>query len=106
MLVRPGSLNYSYPMEFEWDEAKSDACLEARGFDFAYAASAFADPNRMIRRDNRYGYGEDRFQLVGRIERRVFVVVFTPRTDAVRIVSARKANKREVRLYEDRPDED
>jgi uncharacterized DUF497 family protein len=47
-------------MEFEWDEAKSDACLEARGFDFAYAASAFADPNRMIRRDNRYGYGEDR----------------------------------------------
>ena len=30
-------------MEFEWDEAKSGACFEHRGFDFAYAVASFLD---------------------------------------------------------------
>lgn len=34
-------------MQFEWDEAKSEACFLARGFDFAYAAQAFFDPDRL-----------------------------------------------------------
>lgn len=34
-------LNYIPSMNFEWDEAKSDACFRERGFDFAYAARAF-----------------------------------------------------------------
>lgn len=38
---------------------------------------------------------------MGRIEQRVFVVVYTPRHDAIRIISARKANQREVKHYED-----
>ncbi|GAB6051164.1 hypothetical protein JCM16106_20200 [Hydrogenophilus islandicus] len=33
-------------MEFEWDEAKGDACFTERGFDFAYAAQAFFDSGR------------------------------------------------------------
>jgi hypothetical protein len=39
-------MNYTYSMNFEWDEAKSEACFIQRGFDFAYAARAFFDPNR------------------------------------------------------------
>ncbi len=89
-------------MNFEWDESKSDACFRERGFDFAYAASAFADPNRIIRQDTRYSYGEDRYQLIGRIAERLFVLVYTPRRDSIRIISARKANAREVKLYENR----
>jgi uncharacterized DUF497 family protein len=89
-------------MIFEWDEAKSDTCFMERGFDFAYAARAFFDPGRLIHLDTRYTYGEDRFRLVGRIEQRVFVVVYTPRREAIRIISARKANSREVKDYEDR----
>lgn len=89
-------------MKFEWDEAKSDACFRNRGFDFAYAAFAFADPNRMIRQDTRHSYGEDRYQLTGRIEGRLFVLVYTPRNDVMRIISARKANQREVKQYENR----
>lgn len=38
---------------------------------------------------------------MGKIERRLFVVVYTPKQDAMRIISARKANQREVRRYED-----
>jgi uncharacterized DUF497 family protein len=87
-------------MDFEWDEAKSEACFRERGFDFAYVAQAFFDPNRFIRADLRHSYGEERFQLFGRIGTRVFVVVYTPRVHSTRIISARKVNTREVKHYE------
>ena len=53
-------MNYNAFMNFEWDEAKSEACFRERGFDFAYAA--------------RRSYGEERYQLMGKIEWRLFVV--------------------------------
>lgn len=93
-------------MDFEWDEDKSKTCYEMRGFDFAYAAFAFADPNRIVRPDDRFSYGEDRYELIGRIEGRLFVLIYTPRHDGIRIISARKANAREVKRYENRSDED
>ena len=87
-------------MEFEWDEVKSQACFFDRGFDFAYAAKAFFDPHRHIRADLRRSYGEARFNLYGRIDSRVFVLVCTQRGNATRIISARKAKSREITLYE------
>ncbi len=93
-------------MDFEWDEAKSSACFLELGFDFALAASAFADPDRIIRQDNRYSYEEDRYQLVGRIGKRLFVLTYTLRGGVIRIISARKANTREVKRYENRSYED
>lgn len=87
-------------MNFEWDEAKSERCFRERGFDFAYAARAFFDPDRLIQADTRHDYGEARYQLIGKIEDRLFVVVYTPRQNAIRIISARKANQREVKYYE------
>lgn len=93
-------------MNFEWDEAKSDACFAERGFDFAYAARAFFDPERLIQADTRHSYGEDRYQLLGKIDGRLFVVVYTPRNGVIRIISARKANQREVKRYENRTHDD
>jgi len=93
-------------MNFEWDEAKSDLCFRERGFDFAYAAQVFFDPDRMVQADTRYSYGEERYRVVGVIEQRLFVVVYTPRHDAMRIISARKANQREVRYYENSSSDD
>jgi len=87
-------------MDFEWDEAKSEACFFERGFDFAYAAQAFFDPHRLNRADLRRSYGEERYQLLGRIDSRIFVVVYTQRSKATRIISARKANNREINQYE------
>lgn len=87
-------------MNFEWDEVKSETCFKERGFDFAYAAQAFFDPDRLVRANQRHSYGEDRFQLLGRIDSRIFVVVYTPRPQATRIISARKANTREVKAYD------
>lgn len=93
-------------MEFEWDEAKSDACFTTRGFDFAYALRAFLDPDRVIRKDTRWDYGEDRYQLLGVIDERLFFVTYTLRGEFIRIISARRANRREVQNYESSTGED
>ena len=91
---------YTRHMEFEWDDAKSDTCFLRRGFDFAYAVRAFLDPYRNVRQDRRQDYGEDRYRLFGAIDGRVHVIVYTVRGSAIRIVSARKANRREIAEYE------
>ena len=98
-------MNYTCAMKFEWDEAKSDACFKDRGFDFAYSARAFFDEDRLVQEDTRYSYGEERYQLTGRIDGRVYVIVYTLRTDSIRIISARKANQREVNRYENSKNE-
>ena len=93
-------LAYKPKMEFEWDDAKSNDCFERRGFDFAHAFRAFFDPQRIVARDRRRDYGEDRYRLTGAIDGRVYVVVYTVRGSIVRIISARKANPKEVADHE------
>ena len=87
-------------MNFEWDNNKSDVCFAERGFDFAYVTHAFVDPNRFIKKDTRWDYGEERYQLLGSIDQRVFFVAYTLRGSTIRIISARKANQRETNRYE------
>ena len=60
-------------MNFEWDEAKSEACFTQRGFDFGYAAQAFFDTNRTVHADTRHSYGEERYQSVDGHDRTAFV---------------------------------
>lgn len=95
-------MNYHLITEFEWNEAKSDACFAERGFDFSYVTHAFLDPKRQVDIDRRWDYGETRFQLYGHIATRVFVVIYTLRGTCARIISARKANSREVKAYDNR----
>ena len=87
---------YDIGMEFEWDEAKNSACFERRGFEFGYAVQAFLDPHRIVVKDRRWDYGEDRYRLLGTVDGRVYVLVYTVRGSAVRIISARKANRKEA----------
>jgi uncharacterized protein len=89
-------------MLFEWDDAKSEATLELRGFDFAYAALVFDDPRRIEREDVRKDYGEPRWQTIGEIEGRVFLVVYTSRHQSIRIISARRAHDNEEGSYRDK----
>ena len=70
------------------------------------ATRVFYDPDRIIEADARHSYGEERYQVMGKIDGRLYVVVYTPRHDAIRIVSARKANQREVKHYENCTNED
>ena len=87
-------------MEFEKDGAKNTACFTRRGFDFAYAVRAFFDPRRIVVQDRRRDYGEDRYRLLGMIDGRAYVAIYTVRVSVIRIISARKANRREIANYE------
>ena len=80
--------------------AKSDLCQNSRNFDFAYVIPVFIDPALLVEHDQRWDYGEERFRALGLIDGCVFVVVFTRRLRAIRIISARRANGREVKRYE------
>lgn len=65
------------PLEFEWDDEKSQQTFQDRGFDFAFASQAFADPEAFWEADARLDYGEDRFRLYGKNQGRLLVVVYT-----------------------------
>jgi uncharacterized DUF497 family protein len=86
-------------MQFEWDDAKDADCRAARGFGFEDVLPVFADPARVVEPDTRRDYGEARHRLYGRVSGRLFVIVYTFRGEMVRIISARKANSREVRNH-------
>jgi uncharacterized DUF497 family protein len=84
----------------EWDEAKNQINIAKHGFDFADAWEIFQAP-MFTALDTRYDYGEDRWIGIGLLRRRVVVVVFTePEDDTIRVISLRKAVKRERVRYE------
>ena len=87
-------------MQFEWDEEKNRRNIEKHGIDFSDAADIFNHP-LLTMLDDRYDYEENRWVSIGWIHTIVGVVVYTERTeDVVRIISARKATRREVQCYE------
>lgn len=94
------SMDYTIPTELEWNLEKSERCELHRGFNFEYAARVFWDPKRLTVEDKRFDYGERRYQSTGKIDGRIFVLVYCIRGQTTRIISARKANKREVKRYE------
>ena len=81
-------------MEFEWDPAKSEANLRIRGFDFAYASRVFSGVP-VETPDVRFDYGEIRTKAIGQVGPDILVVVYTVRGSNRRIISARRANRKE-----------
>src|SRR5438876_8963288 len=88
--------------EFEWDSTKAARNLAKHGVSFTEAATVFRDPVAAIFSDIDHSTDEQREIIVGHSGRdRLLVVSFTERGDKVRIISARKATKRERRDFEE-----
>jgi len=86
-------------MDFELDDDKNRLNLEKHGISFEEAVFVFDDVH-LSRVDTREGYGEMRDITIGMMAGTVVtVVVHTDRENAIRIISARKANKRERSEY-------
>jgi uncharacterized DUF497 family protein len=85
--------------EFEWDDAKAASNLAKHGVPFAYATRVFLDPHLVDFDASRPGEDELRRKAVGVIEGRAFTVVYTGRGEVIRIISARRSNSKEERLY-------
>lgn len=86
-------------MRFEWDERKAAQNIAKHGVPFEYAARVFLDPLRLDSADTRIDYREERRITVGQIEEKMYVVAYTIRGQIIRLISARKANRRGRRRY-------
>ncbi len=87
-------------MLFEWDENKNSSSLEKHGIDFDLAVQVFDDPNLLVLEDTRKDYGEVRTINIGLVENELLLTtVSTDRQNKIRIISARKANKKERQRY-------
>jgi uncharacterized DUF497 family protein len=82
-------------MDFEWDPDKADANLAKHGIDFEDAITVFDDPAVTTKPDPRKYRGETRHRAIGSVGGRVSLVCYTMRGDRCRIISARRASRRE-----------
>ena len=92
-------------LRFEWDPSKDRANRRKHRVSFQEAESAFADEHARLLDDPEHSEAEDRFVLLGLSSRfRVLVVVHTYRgtEDIIRIISARRATKKERAYYDAR----
>jgi uncharacterized DUF497 family protein len=85
-------------MDIEFDPAKRAANLRKHGLDMADAAAVFASGVYTVQ-DDRNDYGEVRYTSVGYLAGRMVFVAWTPRGEARRIISMRKANDKEQAYY-------
>ena len=81
-----------------FDPAKSERNEAERGLPFGLALD-FEWDSALVAEDTRRDYGERRFQAIGFIGGRLHVLVFTPRGEAVHVISLRRANGRERNRY-------
>lgn len=88
-------------MRFEWDDAKAAANLRKHRVGFDEAAEVFHDPNAFGDYDPGHSDEEARFYIIGLSSRRLLYVVYAERKrDVLRIISARRADKLEGKIYE------
>jgi len=89
---------------FEWDPRKAASNARKHRVTFDEAVTAFVDPFGRIVEDPRHSTVEPRFVLLGHSEHhRLLAVLFTERGDRIRLISARKATRRERHDYEEGP---
>lgn len=84
---------------FQWDETKAAANLAKHGLRFAVAVAIFSDPWSVDYDVSRAEDQESRRKIVGVIDRVLCSVVYTFRDEKIRIISARRANKTERKIY-------
>jgi hypothetical protein len=96
---------YTSAMKFDWDDDKNRSNFERHGIWFEEAQTVWADPHSLEFYDPDHSDDEDRFIRIGYSTRdRLVLVIFCERNDenTIRIISARKATRKEVRDHEGR----
>ena len=86
----------NFGLVFEWDEEKRQKNIKKRGLDFATLAPlVLADPNVVIKQDERQDYGEERWQAYGAVNGLCLCVCFTLRGNIVRLITIFRLNKKD-----------
>ena len=87
-------------MQFEWNDKKSRSNMIKHGIDFNTAKALWDDPNR-IEIHTAYPV-ENRNILIGKIGEKLWASIFTMRGNTIRIISVRRARKKETKLYDEK----
>ncbi len=87
-------------VEFEWDEEKERRNLAKHGVSFAFATRVFLDSRWADTDVSRGRDQEARRKAVGRIDGKLYAVVYTDRAGVRRLISARRTNRKEERGYD------
>jgi uncharacterized DUF497 family protein len=86
-------------MDFEWDSDKSVSNKAKHGIDFETAKSIWLDENRV---EIHAPYPvENRGILIGKYQNKLWTAIYTMRGNAIRIISVRRARKKEANCYEE-----
>lgn len=92
------TLSTSYG-DFEWDSEKEAANRRKHGLGFALAAEVFADEHGVYIQDDEHSFGEERQRLLGQVDGTVLLLVVFTERGSTRIISARRATKKEKTLW-------
>ena len=90
-------------MDFEWDETKAKVNHAKHGVAFEAAPSVFRDVNRLDWADARMDYAEERRNVIGMANGIVLHVSYTMRDGVYRLISVRRANRKERQRYGNDP---
>lgn len=86
---------------FEWDRNKAAINIKRHKITFEEASTVFLDNLAVIFDDKDHSEQELRELIIGHSDRnRILVVAFTERGEAIRLISARRANSKEQTAYE------
>jgi hypothetical protein len=88
-------------MTIEFDSAKSERNARERGLPFELVEE-FDFDSAWVTRDERKDYGEVRYRAVGPLNDEVVAIAFTMRGEVVRVISLRRANRKERQSYEEK----
>ncbi|WP_442942399.1 BrnT family toxin [Nostoc sp.] len=95
------NLRYDLDMEFEWDKSKATANLTKHGVSFEETKTVFDNVLAVIFDDEAHSVGEKRDIIIGHSRNnRLLLISFTERSNAIRIISARLATRKEHEDYE------
>ena len=88
---------------FEWDNNKAKTNVLKHDVSFEESATIFSDERTITIHDIIHSVSEKRWITIGRsVKNRVIVVVHTERNNRIRIISSRKASKKEKKQYEEK----
>ena len=86
---------------FEWDKGNIDKSYQKHGITPNEAEEVFLDEDILLLEDIKHSKQEERFEAIGKtIKGNILFLIFTTRKNRIRIISSRRANKKERRLYE------
>ena len=89
---------------FDWDIKKNIININKHGISFKEAASVFSDTNAIYFDDGSHSGSEERFIVIGKSKKLNLLMVchcYKNEDSLIRLISARKANKNEIAIYEE-----